>query len=96
VKNRREDACALRKLREIEKALPCISHEVLWTAMRLRIAFIVHCHCRYLGYVARLSPSKAKQPPRGSARRLVVQKALTSLQRFLYSFIDSPPLGAPA
>jgi hypothetical protein len=24
-----------------------------------------------------------------------IQKALTSLQRFLHSFIDSPPLGAP-
>jgi hypothetical protein len=41
-------------------------------------------------------PLKTKQPPRGFARRLIVQKALTSLQRSLHSFIDSPLLAAPA
>src|SRR6266496_6679220 len=41
---------------------------------------------------------KTKQPPRGSARRLLVttvsRKALTSLQRSLHSLIDSLLLGA--
>ena len=36
---RRGDACALRKLRETQDAVSWISHEVLWSAMRLRIAF---------------------------------------------------------
>src|SRR6266446_4757618 len=39
---RREDACALRKLaRNKEQRPACISHEVLWSAMRLRIAFVL-------------------------------------------------------
>ena len=36
---RREDACALRKLARNETSATWISHEVLWSAMRPRIAF---------------------------------------------------------
>ena len=39
-KKRREDACALQLSRKPNSALFRISHEVLWSAMRLRITFI--------------------------------------------------------
>src|SRR5438105_8112835 len=45
---RREDACALRKSGSCRtkrsKPLPCISHEVLWSAMRPRIALTCRDH----------------------------------------------------
>jgi hypothetical protein len=39
---RRDDACALLKLRENENTLLQFPHEVFWSAMRLRIAFRGH------------------------------------------------------
>jgi hypothetical protein len=38
LKKRREDACALPKLRKMKNHISKFSHEVLWSAMRLRIA----------------------------------------------------------